>query len=77
MTASLEDWRRFYAEEIRLVGNVKSARRWWRPLRERLRRMSDQELRRFGEAPRFMCSPGVNFNKPPLSRRELRAVLAW
>jgi hypothetical protein len=27
--------------------------------------MSDQELRRFGLAARFMCSPGANLGKPP------------
>ena len=27
-------------------------------LRERLRKMSDEQLRRFGRAAQFMCSPG-------------------
>ena len=34
-------------------------------LRRRLRRMSDQELKRFGEASRFMCSKRANGNSPP------------
>lgn len=34
-------------------------------LRQRLARMSDAALRRFGEASRFMCSPGANLGKPP------------
>jgi hypothetical protein len=34
-------------------------------LRERLGKMSDSELRKFGEASRFMCSPGANLGKPP------------
>jgi hypothetical protein len=34
-------------------------------LRTRLRKMNDQELRRFGLAARFMCSPGANLGKPP------------
>ena len=34
-------------------------------LRERLRKMTDQQLRQFGEAGKFMCSPGANFGKPP------------
>jgi hypothetical protein len=34
-------------------------------LRIRLRKMNDQELRRFGLAARFMCSPGANLGKPP------------
>src|SRR5260370_6923366 len=34
-------------------------------LRIRLRKMNDQELRRFGLAARFICSPGANLGKPP------------
>ena len=34
-------------------------------LRERLRRMTDQQLRKFGEAGKFMCSPGATFSEPP------------
>lgn len=34
-------------------------------LRARLRKMNDAELRRFGRASRFMCSPEANFGKPP------------
>lgn len=34
-------------------------------LRERLRKMSDAELRRFGEAARYMCSPKANMGHPP------------
>jgi hypothetical protein len=34
-------------------------------LRKRLRKMSDQELVRFGKAARYMCSPAANFGKPP------------
>ena len=34
-------------------------------LRERLRKMSDVELRRFGKAARNMCSPEANLGKPP------------
>lgn len=34
-------------------------------LRERLRKMSDKELREFGKASAHMCSPQANFGKPP------------
>jgi len=34
-------------------------------LRARLRKMTDTELRRFGKAAKFMCSPGANLGKPP------------
>jgi hypothetical protein len=34
-------------------------------LRTRLRKMSDQELLRFGQAAKYMCSPGANFGEPP------------
>jgi len=27
--------------------------------------MSDQELQRFGQAAKFMCLPGANFDAPP------------
>jgi hypothetical protein len=33
-------------------------------LRTRLRKMNNQELRRFGLAAKFMCSPGAG-GKPP------------
>jgi hypothetical protein len=35
-------------------------------LRTRLRKMSDEELREFGKAARYMTSPGANMGKPPL-----------
>ena len=35
-------------------------------LRERLRKMSDQELIQFGKDVRYLCSPEANFGKPPL-----------
>jgi hypothetical protein len=31
----------------------------------RLRRMNDEELLRFGQAAKFMCSPKANMEKPP------------
>jgi len=34
-------------------------------LRQRLAKMSDAALRKFGEASRFMCSPAANLGKPP------------
>jgi hypothetical protein len=34
-------------------------------LRDRLRKMPDNELREFGKACAHMCSPGANFGKPP------------
>jgi hypothetical protein len=34
-------------------------------LRERLGKMNDSDLLRFGSAARFMCSPQANFNEPP------------
>ena len=34
-------------------------------LRARLRKMNDQELRRFGLAARFMCSPDAYFGQSP------------
>jgi hypothetical protein len=33
--------------------------------RERLRKMSDEELIREGKAARYMCAPSTNFGKPP------------
>jgi hypothetical protein len=35
-------------------------------LRARLRKMSDEELRKFGEAAKYMVSPTANMGKPPL-----------
>jgi hypothetical protein len=35
-------------------------------LRERLRKMTDAELLRFGKDNRYMCSPYANLGKPPL-----------
>ena len=35
-------------------------------LRTRLRKMSDEELREFGKAARYMVSPDANMGKPPL-----------
>jgi hypothetical protein len=35
-------------------------------LRMRLRKMSDEELREFGKAARYMASPGANMGKPAL-----------
>ena len=34
--------------------------------RTRLRKMSDEELREFGKAARYMVSPKANMGKPPL-----------
>ena len=34
-------------------------------LRARLQRMSEGELRRFGRAARYMCSPPANLGKAP------------
>jgi hypothetical protein len=34
-------------------------------VRRRLRRMTNEELRRFGAAARYMCSPEASFGKPP------------
>ena len=34
-------------------------------LRERLRKMTDEQLRRFGRAAQYMCSPAANGGKPP------------
>jgi hypothetical protein len=35
-------------------------------LRTRLRKMSDEELRKFGEAAKCMVSPRANVGKPPV-----------
>ena len=35
-------------------------------LRQRLRKMTDAELLRFGKDNRYMCSPYANLGKPPL-----------
>ena len=35
-------------------------------LRVRLRKMSDEELKDFGKAARYMASPRANMGKPPL-----------
>jgi hypothetical protein len=37
-------------------------------LRERLRKMTDEELREFGKAARYMVSPRANMGKPPVSK---------
>jgi len=47
-------------------------------LRERLPKMTDAELLRFGKDNRYMCSPYANLGKPPLDAfviqlREARA----
>jgi hypothetical protein len=34
-------------------------------LHARLRKMTDAELRNFGKAAKFMCSPGANLGEPP------------
>ena len=34
-------------------------------LRQRLRKMNDAELLRFGQAARYMCSPEANLGHPP------------
>ena len=34
-------------------------------LRARLRKMTDKQLREYGEAARYMCSPVANMGKPP------------
>jgi hypothetical protein len=48
-------------------------------LRTRLRKMSDEELRKFGEAAKYMVSPRANMGKPPRPQngsRFLRLVIA-
>jgi hypothetical protein len=34
-------------------------------VRQRLQRMTDAQLRRFGSAARYMCSPEANLGQPP------------
>jgi len=34
-------------------------------LRTRLRKMSDQELLRFSQSAKYMCSPAANSGEPP------------
>lgn len=34
-------------------------------LRQRLRKMNDAELLRFGKAAKYMCSPEANLGHPP------------
>jgi hypothetical protein len=41
-------------------------------LRTRLRNMSDDELREFGKAARYIVSPTANMGKPPLPTFVLR-----
>jgi hypothetical protein len=43
-------------------------------LRTRLRKMSDEELRNFGKAARYMVSPSANMGKPPLPTFVLQLV---
>ena len=47
-------------------------------LRARLRKMSDDELRKFGKAARYMVSPRANMGKPPLivNRSRQRSAVA-
>ena len=35
-------------------------------LRTRLQKMSDEQLRKFGETAKYMVSPTANMGKPPL-----------
>jgi hypothetical protein len=35
-------------------------------LRQRLHKMNDAELLRFGQAAKYMCSPEANLGHPPL-----------
>jgi hypothetical protein len=35
-------------------------------IRARLRKMSEEELLRYGQGCKYMCSENVNFGKPPL-----------
>lgn len=34
-------------------------------VRDRLRKMNDAELLRFGQSAKYMCSPYANMGKPP------------
>jgi hypothetical protein len=43
-------------------------------LRQRLMKMTDAELRRFGDAAKFMCSPAANLGQPP---REVFVIQLW
>jgi hypothetical protein len=45
-------------------------------LRARLRKMSDEELRKFGKAARYMISPTANMGKAPLTTFVLQLVEA-
>lgn len=47
-------------------------------LRERFRRMTDEQLLAFGKAARYMCTPKANLGQPPretfvIQLREARA----
>ena len=44
-------------------------------LRERLQKMNDAELRRFGQAARFMCSPKANMGQPPRQNFVIKLVI--
>jgi hypothetical protein len=49
-------------------------------LRQRLRKMSDEQLREFGEAARYMCSPRAMMGKPALPVYEIQleeATAEW
>jgi hypothetical protein len=49
-------------------------------LRTRLRKMSDDQLRTFGKAARYMTSPTANMGKPPLPAYVLQleeALAEW
>ena len=46
-------------------------------LRARLRKMTDNELRRFGRAARKMCSPEANRGKTPLEQDVIELEEAW
>jgi hypothetical protein len=49
-------------------------------LRTRLRKMSDEELRKFGKAARYMVSSTANMGEPPQPAFELQleeARAAW
>ena len=49
-------------------------------LRQRLRRMTDDQLRRYGAAARYMCSPRANVGKPPRENFVIQleeAVAEW
>ena len=49
-------------------------------VRQRLRRMTDDQLQRFGAAARYMCSPEANFGKPPRQNYVIQleeAITEW